>query len=60
MNRFLIKFPFCKIKCNIPFKDYSNIVNKIEVNNKVHDIPVFRMIGLDGKLISKVESKVDT
>ena len=51
MNRLLLRFPFCKIKCDIPFKDFTNIINKIEVNKQVHDIPVFRMIGLDGKLI---------
>lgn len=59
MQRFLLKNPFCKLKCDIPFKDFTNITNKIEVLNRVQEVPVFRMIGLDGKLISKHAPQID-
>ena len=59
MRRFLIKSPFCKAKIDIPFKDFTNITNSINVLNKVNEIPVFRMMGLDGKLISKPQQKID-
>ena len=63
MRRFLIKSSFSKakteVKCDIPFRDFTHVTNKISVLNKVNEIPVYRMIGLDGKLISKPKDKIN-
>ena len=50
---------FCQGKCNIPFKDFTSLTYSMTPRNKVEEIPVFRMIGLDGTLKSKPPTSID-